>query len=111
MHKWALGFMLIGCGGTGASSPATPKNSAPTWLNAPTSAAPIGQGQTLDLAVTLNDAENDAITVTPNPPDGVDVDVATGHWRIHPDYTLQGAVDVPLTLTDARGASATVTVP
>ena len=68
----------------------------------------LGQGQTKDLPITLK-GDGD-VTVQSAPPAGIDVDAAPDHLSIHADYTVSGAVDLPITLTDAHNLSTTITV-
>ncbi len=100
-------LFLVACSSS-STAPSPLKPTPPAWTNAPGAPVALGQGQTKDLPITLKaDGE---VMVQSAPPAGIDVDAAPDHLSIHADYTVSGAVDLPITLTDVHNLSTTITV-
>jgi hypothetical protein len=95
--------VLVGCGGDDAGS--EKHNQAPS-LAGP-AALSLQQGRPESAPLEVSDPENDAVSVTVTSPQGIEASVSSELvLDAYPDYSVSGAISLPLVLTDARGASA-----
>jgi Galactose oxidase, central domain len=85
--------------------------SAPEWLDAPKSIR-LGQGETATLALTLRDADGDAVKVTLRGP-GFDGGASPDgkSLAVHAGYDAEAKTEIVVVLDDARGHAREVHVP
>ena len=83
------------------------ENQAPEWVDAPEGAVSLGEGQTLELAADLQDADGDAIEVSFVAPAGLEIGVDEERTRLtlHAGYGIAGAHEVDVTLGDGETTS------
>ena len=113
-------LLLPACGSEveetkGSTGQTTTPNKEPVWNDAPTAPVAIGQGQTIELSLNVEDPDGDTVTATAAPPAGLEVETSTGAsgssvLTLHADYTLSGASSFDITFDDGRGGTATTTV-
>jgi hypothetical protein len=111
---WLLLAALPGCGSSddgGNGGPPANANRAPSWA-APASVA-VPQGTWLEVDVTLEDADGDAVTAAVTAPSGVEASLSPTFDRLtlSSDYSASGALELDVTLEDARGAQSATKVP
>ena len=87
-------------------------NAAPVWNDAPVGPVQVGQGQTVELAVSVSDPDGDPVSATVVAPTTLEanVDLAAGTLTMHPGYSVSGTVVVTVSLSDDAGGVADVDV-
>jgi hypothetical protein len=111
-----IASIALACGGDDETKATPPANHAPTLTGLPAAAIAVGQGQTVALPITLEDADGDAIEVSfPALPAGLEAEVVlldeagAKELSLHAGYALAGPVSFDIVIDDGKD-NATMTV-